>query len=133
MIVTALYTGLLGVLLVLLGLRVALFRMRTKVALGVAENRVLERRVRAHGNLAENAPMAMLMLALLELLAATPVLLHVCGATFVLARVLHAWGLDLRAGPSWQRLYGTILGWTAMLAMALMLLTEAVLRLSTAA
>lgn len=36
-------------------------------------------------------------------------LLHVCGATFVSARVLHAIGLGRSSGASWPRMAGTTL------------------------
>lgn len=129
LIITALYAGVLGLLLLILALRVAVLRMREQVALGVADNRRLERRVRAHGNLTENAPIALIMLLLLELMATAPLLLHSLGASFVLGRILHAWGLSMRSGPSWQRLSGVLLGWTSMLVMAIMLLVESALRL----
>jgi hypothetical protein len=128
MIVTALYTGLTGLLLLILALRVAMVRLREQVSLGVAQNRRLEQRVRAHGNLAENAPIALLMLAVLELLAAAPLLLHLLGGSFFIGRVLHAWGLSSHSGSSWQRLIGILLSWASMLVMAAMLLVESVLR-----
>lgn len=129
MMISALYTGLLVLLLLLLAIRVAMLRLRHKVALGSAENRQLERRIRAHGNLAENAPITVLMLVLLELMAAAPLLLHLLGGSFLLGRVLHAWGLSQRSGPSWQRLSGMLLSWSSMLVMALMLVGEALMRL----
>jgi uncharacterized membrane protein YecN with MAPEG domain len=129
LIITALYAGVLGLLLLILALRVAVLRMREQVALGVADNRRLERRVRAHGNLTENAPMALILLLLLELMATAPLLLHSLGGSFVLGRVLHAWGLSVRSGPSWQRLSGVLLSWTSMLVMAIMLLVESAARL----
>lgn len=129
MIVTSLYVGVLGLLLVLLSMRVGLFRMRQKIAVGHAGNHELERRVRAHGNLVEYAPFAMLQLGLLEMFGAAPLLLHLLGASFTLGRLLHAWGMSHRTGPSFGRLSGIVLSWLAIGLMALMLLTEAVLRL----
>lgn len=129
MLITAWYTGLTLILLLVLALRVALYRLRHRIGVGVAEDRVLERRVRAHGNLSENAPLALLGLALLELLGAGTLLLHGLGVSFVLGRVLHAWGLSMNAGTSWQRLSGTLLTWTMMGTLALMLLVETTTRL----
>lgn len=129
MIITAFYAGLLGVLLVVLSVRVATKRFRGRIALGSGGDVDLERRIRVHGNLVEYTPYALIALGLLETLGASTLLLHLNGAVFTLGRLLHAWGLSRRSGPSPGRLLGTTLSWVAILMMALMLLTEASLRM----
>jgi hypothetical protein len=50
--------------------------------------------IRRHGNFAEHVPLALLLLALIELGGASPLLLHGLGATLLLARLLHPLGLE---------------------------------------
>ena len=72
MVVTALYAGILGLWLVLLSTRVILARRSEKVSLGHGGNVSLERRMRAQGNLAEYAPMALILIGALELAGTAP-------------------------------------------------------------
>lgn len=129
MIITAFYAGLLGVLLFALTVRVALKRFRGRISLGTGNDQDMERRIRAHGNFVEYTPYALIALGLLESLGASALLLHINGAVFTLGRVLHAWGLSRRSGPSRGRVLGSALSWVAILVMALMLLVEAALRM----
>ena len=107
--ITALYAGLCGVLLLALAARVIRLRWKLRVGLGDGGERPLHKAMRVHGNAAEYAPIALLLLLVAELDHASPMLLHVCGATFVAARVLHAIGLGRSSGASWPRMAGTTL------------------------
>lgn len=89
------YAALLGALMIVLSLRVSLARMRARVSLGWGEDPVLMARVRAFGNFAEWAPMALLLLALAAA-GAPATALHAGGALLVLGRVLHPLQLDGR-------------------------------------
>jgi hypothetical protein len=122
LMITSFYLALTMVLWVVLGARVAAFRNSAKIGLGTQENRELEKRVRVHGNLAEHAPMVLLGLAALEIMNAAPVILHAAGGVWILARLLHAFGLSRSSGYSLGRFLGTLLTWTLMLVMAIMLL-----------
>jgi len=123
--IVSLYLALTLLLLVLLAARVALFRNSNKIGLGTKSNHALERRVRAHGNLAEHAPFALLALAVLEYQAQPAWLLHTLGASFVLARLLHAQGLHQSSGYSFGRFFGTLLTWLMLLGCAALLLAFA--------
>ena len=106
--ITALYAGLLALLLVLLALRVVRLRWKFRVGLGDGGERAMTRAIRVHGNATEHVPVALLLLLVAELNRAGPTLLHVCGAVLVVARLLHAVGLGKSAGASWQRAAGTV-------------------------
>ena len=106
--ITALYTGLLALLMVLLALRVVRLRWKFRVGLGDGGERAMTRAIRVHGNATEHVPVALLLLLVAELNRAGPTLLHVCGAVLVVARLLHAVGLGKSAGASWQRAAGTV-------------------------
>ena len=106
--ISALYAGLLALLLVLLALRVVRLRWKFRVGLGDGGERAMTRAIRVHGNATEHVPVALLLLLVAELNRAGPTLLHVCGAVLVVARLLHAVGLGKSAGASWQRAAGTV-------------------------
>jgi uncharacterized protein len=95
------------------GLQVALTalviarRLQSGISLLDGGDTTLRRRMRAHGNLTETAPLALLMLALLELAAAPRALLVGLAGLLVLGRLLHATGLITR-GDSWARRLGML-------------------------
>ena len=93
--VTALYASILGLLLVFLSLKVIHARMDVKSALGDAGDIKLKRRIRAQGNLAEYAPIFLIMLALSELNGLPLAAVHILGAAFCLGRFSHAYSLLL--------------------------------------
>ena len=68
----------------------------------------LLRRIRAHGNFAETAPMALLLMALLEFSGLGSVWLMVFGVALLLGRVLHATSL-LTNHATWSRSLGMVL------------------------
>jgi uncharacterized protein len=116
--ITALYSALLAILLIVLSVRVALHRRRARIGLGDGGDRVLLRLMRAQGNAVETIPMALILLLVLELLATPALWLHAFGAGLVLGRALHAWGVSRSAGTSFGRMWGMILTWLAIAAMA---------------
>ena len=126
-IVTALYAALSTLLVIALALRVVQLRARHKIGLGDGGERRLQQAMRVHANAIENLPLALILLLLLELAGTGATLLHVCGASLLVARGLHAWGFSLRSGPSFGRFVGTALTWIVMLAMAGVLLVRVLL------
>jgi hypothetical protein len=91
--VTSLYAGLLAFVLLWLSMAVIGHRRRTRVLLGVSEDRGLLQATRAHGNFAEYAPLCLILLALLEVDGSWPWLLHALGVLLVGGRVAHGAGL----------------------------------------
>ena len=120
--VTALYAALLGLLIVVLGARVALVRRSGRVGIGDGGNHELLRRIRVHGNAVENVPLALLLLLVAELTNVGAAWLHAYGIVLILGRLLHAFGLSRHAGVSFGRLFGIVLTWSAMFAMCVLLL-----------
>jgi uncharacterized membrane protein YecN with MAPEG domain len=110
--ITLLYGSILGVQLLLMTIRVVLLRRSHSVGLGAGQHHDLEKAIRAHANLIEYAPLALILIALLEQNAAPAWQLHSLGATLVIARLLHAWGLSRHSGVSFGRMigmFGTVL------------------------
>ncbi|NCW85704.1 MAG: hypothetical protein EBV69_06215 [Oxalobacteraceae bacterium] len=106
--ITAIYAGLCGLLLVVLYVRVSQRRLATKIGMGVGGDTALEQRIRAHGNFIESVPIALVLLYLLEQTGVDPVYIHAFGIALVLARVAHAQGISATAGRSAGRFYGSI-------------------------
>lgn len=117
--VTLLYAGLCTLLLLFLAGRVMGARMKYRIGLGDGGNAELNRRVRAHANAVEYVPMALLLLGGMELNGYPDWLIHAFGATLLLSRVLHAWGLHVTEGSSPGRFLGTLLTLLLMIVMAL--------------
>ena len=93
--VTTLTTGLLGLLLLVLSFRVIAVRRAGQVSLGSGGNKLLEQRMRSHGNFCEYVPFCLLLLALAEAGAALPTpALQALAALLVVARLAHPFGLE---------------------------------------
>ena len=120
--ITALYAAVLALLVVLLALRVALYRVRNRIGVGDGGDARLLRRVRAHGNAVEFIPLGLILLGLLELCGGAAWGLHLAGASFLLARAAHAVGLSRSTGASAGRAGGAMLTFLTLVGMALWLL-----------
>jgi len=106
--ITALYAGLCGLLLVALYVRVSQRRLATKIGMGTGDDAILEQRIRAHGNFIESVPIALVLLYLLEQTGVDPLYIHAFGMTLLLARIGHAQGISTTLGRSAGRFYGSI-------------------------
>ncbi len=117
--ITLLIASLHVLLYVALALRVVLHRRAHRIGVGTGGDAAMTRKVRVHANFAEYVPLALLMLALLELSGFRAGLLWAFGVALLLARVLHAIGLGGSAGYSFGRFGGALLTFVVLLAMAL--------------
>lgn len=107
--VAASYIAALVLLGVVLAVRVITVRRAQKIGLGDGEDRVLRRRIRAHGNYSEYAPLLMIILLALPLLGAKEWLIHLVGEIGLLGRILHAVGISKSGGTSMPRVGGMVL------------------------
>jgi hypothetical protein len=92
--ITGLYAGLLALILVVLGIQIGILRARTGISILYGEDMNLATAIRRHGNFTEAVPIALILLAALELNGASRGLLHGLGAALVLARIAHPLGLQ---------------------------------------
>ncbi|HEV7659394.1 MAG TPA: MAPEG family protein [Allosphingosinicella sp.] len=106
-----------AILHVWLSLRVSRLRRPLKIGFGDGGNETLLRRMRAHGNYAENMPIFLILLGLLELAGGDQTILWAAAIVFVLARLLHAFGMD-RPGANWMRVSGISLSWLVLIGLA---------------
>jgi hypothetical protein len=92
-IVTALYAGLLGLLAVGVAFPAGMLRGKLNISVGDGGSPALLLAMRRHANFAEWVPLALILIALLELNGVSTRAIHSLGAALVIARLLHAIGL----------------------------------------
>lgn len=97
-IIAAVAGAILVVLQALLMILVGLHRLRNRIALGTGNDPALERKIRRHGNLAENAALFLVVLALAEMTVVPDDVVRVIAIVFVLGRILHAIALSTVSG-----------------------------------
>ncbi|MFN2258456.1 MAG: MAPEG family protein [Parasphingopyxis sp.] len=117
--VTAALAISMATLLLLLAIDTVRHRVRIRIPHGTAEDAKLTSASRAHGNLAEHAPLAVILVALLEMSQANHIGLIVVSGAFILGRLLHIHGLynPKEGGPPLSRSLGVILTWLVLLAL----------------
>ena len=122
--IAALYAGLLALVGLVLGAGSGWLRAKTGVSLGGGDNPQQLVAFRRHGNFSEWVPLALILIAVLELngVSATP--LHAFGATLFLARIAHPLGLKPDTTSSLPRAVGAA-------ATALVVLVAAVWAITT--
>lgn len=94
LIVTTLIACILAALLIRLSFRVIRLRRHHKVGLGSGGVDDLERAIRAQANFTEYVPIALILIACLELNGAPLWLIAILGITLIAGRVTHAKGIN---------------------------------------
>ncbi|MEO8565618.1 MAG: MAPEG family protein [Betaproteobacteria bacterium] len=117
-LISALYTGVFALLLVALALLVSRRRLRTRIGLGAGGDAQLERAIRVHANAVEWGLPVLLLLLIAEENRTSPLMLHVCGIVFIVARVVHAAALSRVSGSSVGRSVGIVLTWLVLAVLA---------------
>ena len=95
-----------------LAIRIGAVRTKAKILVGDGGNEMLIRRMRAHANFVEYAPFILILIALIEFTSGSSWWLWGASAAFVVARILHALGMD---GFKIGRMVGTILTFVLLL------------------
>ncbi|MBI3676309.1 MAG: MAPEG family protein [Proteobacteria bacterium] len=123
--ITAATAVVLAVLQMLLMLHTARGRGKYQTGLGDGGHPGLLKRIRMHGNLAENAPLFLILLGLTEVSGQWTMLVPWFALGFVVVRLSHVLGLALSSGVTPFRFVGvigtlaSILGLAALLAITL--------------
>ena len=132
--ITALYGGLLGILLAFLSARIMRWRFMAGVVVGDGGDPEKTAMIRAHGNFIEYVPLTILLIGLAEYLAVgsrsflsikigqpwSPLVIHGLGITLVLGRVLHAAGMWKNPGTSIGRRVGAAMTMIALCGAAML-------------
>ena len=111
--VTAFVTAVCAMMLLITAIDTVRQRLRVGAAFGDNADQKLISANRSHGNLAEHAPIVILLLAGLELSRAHHMALMIIGALFLVGRVVHIIGLymPMSTKPPLPRSVGVILTW----------------------
>ena len=104
--VTSLCALALGLWMFILTARVIFYRRAHSVVLGAGDDRVMEKRIRAHGNAAEQIPIALILLAFSELGGANTHWLTLIAIVLIIGRIMHGLYFTVH-GLHWRwRFYG---------------------------
>lgn len=98
--ITSLFAGLLTLMMVPLSVQVSLRRAGLKASFGDANDEILRRRIRAHGNFAEYVPTGLIALGLVEWSGAPALLVWLLGMALAFARMLHSYGMLYTRTPT---------------------------------
>jgi uncharacterized membrane protein YecN with MAPEG domain len=111
--ITQTIAGAAALLNIWLAIRVGNVRQSQKVFVGDGGNDALIGRMRAQANFVEYTPFVLILLGLVELARGTNVWLWIVGVIYVVARILHAFGMDVSySRATQQRLRGIGIGLT---------------------
>ncbi len=120
MLIPVTLTAAAGAALINIWLSIRIGRLRTahKISVGDGGNEALNRRMRAHLNFAENAPIVLVLIAALELSGKGGAWLLPVAAVFLIGRILHGLGMDGGAFGV-GRMIGTIVTLLTQLGLAI--------------
>ncbi len=118
--ITALYAGILAIIVIALAINVTMHRVKLRVPLGDGGNPTMLRMTRLHGNAVEYVPLALVLMALYELNSGWPSALHVIGIAMVAGRLIQTaamWGTEM---PGAGRGIGQTTTWLSIAVLALL-------------
>lgn len=123
------YAALLALLFVALSIRVIKTRRRERVAIGDGDNPRLRRAIGVHNNFAQYVPLALLLLAFVELAAAPLLLVHILCLMLLIGRSVHAYGVSQESENFRFRTLGMRLTFATIALAAVYLLVTTLIRL----
>lgn len=118
--VTAFVAAICAIMLLITAIDTVRQRMRAKAPFGDNADQKLISASRSHGNLAEHAPIVILLMAFLEMSRAHHVGLMAVGALFLAGRIAHIFGLyaPINTKPPLARSVGVIVTWFTLAALS---------------
>ena len=111
---TALYAGLMGLMLVPISAWVSYKRGKTNIWFFDGGNESLGRAIRVQGNFIEYVPMALLLIGIVEWSGGASWIVDALGIALVAARLIHAWGLYAHQNSG--RILGATITWIVLAA-----------------
>lgn len=120
--VTATYAALLGLLGAALTINVIVNRARSDVTQGDGGVPSLMQAIRAHCNFAEQTPLAVMLVGLVEGFGYRALIVHGLGVVLLIGRLLSAWGLSTTLKLSFGRNAGISLTVLAIVAASALIL-----------
>lgn len=122
--ISAVFTGLYALLILLLAANVSRLRIRKRISLGDKEDFELSRACRTHANAVEAAVVMVPLVLVYELMGGHPLTLGIIVATFLFCRLLHCWGLLSRTTTK-RRSIGAALTYLTGIVLAVLVLLRA--------
>ena len=107
--ITAAYAAIFGLMMIILSALVVRQRFKQRVTLMDGGKLVVRQAMRIHGNFTEYVPLALVLVAFVELGGAMMWLVHLLGGGLLAGRLLHATGLKASKGPTVGRISGMLL------------------------
>lgn len=107
----------LGIINLWLAGRIVHMRLHNDILIGDGGDDRLAGRMRAQANLVEYAPFVLVLLALIELARGSGMILGAMATLFVIARIAHPVGMDLRRS-NLPRAGGALLTWLVLAVLA---------------
>ena len=98
LVITAIAASILSFLYFKLSMNVVKHRVKNEISVGDGDNEELLRAIRSQANLTEYAPIALILIACLELNHAPWILTAILAAAFVAGRILHPMGMKVGDG-----------------------------------
>jgi uncharacterized protein len=118
--ITALYAGILALIVVALAVNVTVHRTKLKVPLGDGGNPEMLRMIRVHANAIEYLPLALVLMALYEINGGSHTLLHVAGIVLIIGCILQSWNMWNTARAGFGRIAGQSSTWLTIVALAVL-------------
>jgi len=122
--ITALYAGILALMVVALAVNVTMHRVKLRVPLGDGGNAEMLRMIRLHGNAIEYIPLALVLMAIYELNGGWHIALHIAGIAMVAARLIQTAGMWSTEVAGAGRRVGQSLTWLSLIGLALLNLSK---------
>jgi uncharacterized membrane protein YecN with MAPEG domain len=118
--ITALYAGILALIVIALAINVTAHRVKLQVPLGDGGKPQMRRMIRLHGNAAEYIPLAIALMAIYELNGGGHLGLHIVGIALIAGRVIQTWGMWATDMTNIGRQIGQSLTWLSVAALAVL-------------
>lgn len=122
------YAAILGLLFIFLSIRVIKTRRKERVAIGDDGNPRMQRAIAVHSNFAQYVPLALLLLAFLEMQQGPTMLIQILCVALLISRLLHAYGVSQMQENFRFRVVGMLMTCGVIGLTALLLLASALIR-----
>ena len=90
---TGLYTTALALWAMWLGAVVSIHRAKSGISILHGDDMALAEKIRKHGNFTEVVPLALILMAIVEMNGASSAWLHAIGGILLISRILHPYGI----------------------------------------
>ena len=124
--IVPIYAAIFGLMFVYLSVRVIKQRRSAKVSLGDGDNPTLRKAIAVHSNFSQYVPLALLLIAFVELSHASATITHGLCACLLVGRVAHAYGLAQPVQTMKLRQIGVLITFGVIVIAALYLLGNAI-------